>query len=74
MLPYETNTSGTFSLAPSTTTVKLSIVGKLQEKVSLVAAMSQMPDMAGQKMAVGTRHRFTPLKRAFYYRKDASKR
>jgi len=39
-----------------------------------VAAMSQMPDMAGQKMAVGSRHRFTPLKRAFYYRKDASKR
>jgi len=54
--------------------VSVSIVGKLQEKISLVAAMSQMPDMAGQEMAVGSWHRFTPLKRAFYYRKDASKR
>ena len=32
-----------------------------------------MPDMAGQKMAIGTRHRFAPLKRAFCYRKGASK-
>ena len=45
-----------------------------QEKVSLMAAMSQMPDMAGQEMAIGTRHRFTTLKRAFCYQKDASKR
>ena len=54
--------------------VVVSITGEPEEKVSLVAAMRQMPDMAGQKMAVGTRHRFAPLKRAFCYRKDASRR
>ena len=42
--------------------------------VSLLAAMSEMPDMAGQEMAVGNQHRFAPLKRAICYRKSASKR
>ena len=41
--------------------VVVSITGKPEEKVSLVAAMSQVPDMAGQEMAIGTRHRFAPV-------------
>jgi hypothetical protein len=31
-------------------------------------------DEAGKELAVGARHRFVPLKRAFYCQKGASKR
>ena len=37
-----------------------SVASELQKKFALVAAMSEMPDMAGQEVAVGTRHRFLP--------------
>ena len=46
--------------------IVISITGELQEKVPLVAAMSQMPDLAGREMAVGTRHPFAPALKACF--------
>jgi hypothetical protein len=42
----------------------LAISRELQEKFLLMAAVRNVPDLAGQKMAVGAGHRFSS-KRAF---------
>lgn len=51
-----------------------SVLGKLQQKSALVAAMRDVPDQAGQEMAICTRHRFSPLERCFWPGKGGSKR
>jgi hypothetical protein len=38
----------------------LSILGESEKKSFLMTAMRNVPDMTGQKVAVGARHRFSP--------------
>lgn len=47
----------------------------VEEKIRLVAAVGQVADKAGngKEIALGTRHRFAPLKRAFCSQKGVSK-
>ena len=53
--------------------IVLPVPCKFQEKGLLMAAMRDVPDLAGQKMTVASGHRFS-LQRAFSLRKAASKR
>jgi hypothetical protein len=55
------------------TKIVFAISGELEEKGFLMAPVSDVPDLAGQEMAVGARHRFS-LKRAIELRKPVSKR
>jgi hypothetical protein len=48
-----------------------SIARELQEKLSLMAAVRDVPDVSGQKIAVGARHRFF-LEAHFQAPKEAS--
>jgi hypothetical protein len=48
------------------------VARKLQEKFLLVAAMGDVPDVTGQEMAIGARHRLS-LEVAFRLQKATSK-
>jgi len=44
----------------------LAVFHKLQQKILLMAAVGDVPDMTGQKMSIGTWHWLLSLKWWFY--------
>jgi hypothetical protein len=55
----EDEKSETFLSFKEPVDITSTVARKLQEKILLVAAMSNMPDMARQKVAVAAWHRFS---------------
>jgi hypothetical protein len=54
--------------------VAVSVPGELEQEISLVASMCEMPDMTRQEMTIGTRHGGAVLNLSFRHQKSGFKR